>query len=55
MLLDCGSLSVEDANASQLVLPVSKLGRGGALPEFAFKNDILVGLCATATVHECIE
>ena len=47
MLLECGSNSVEDATASQLVLLVFILGReGNALPEFVFKI-ILVGLCVT--------
>ena len=46
MLLDCGSCSVEDASASQPVLLVSVLGRErNALPEFAFKNDNMVGFC----------
>ena len=48
MPLDCGLHSVEDATASQLDLLISTLGRQGhALPEFSFKNDIMVGLCAT--------
>ena len=48
MLLDCALCNVGNATASQLVLHISMLGREGhALPQFAFKNDIVVFLCTT--------
>ena len=50
MSLDYGLHRVEDATVSQLVLLVSVLGREGyAIPEFLFKNDVMVGLCMTGT------
>ena len=51
--IDCDSHNVGYATASQLVLFVSMLRRDGcALPQFAFKNVIVVGLCTTQTkVH----
>ena len=46
--LYCGSHSLEDTTASQIVLLVSILGREGcALPKFSFKNNIGLGLCTT--------
>ena len=48
MSLDFDSHNVEDATGCQLALLVSIPGREGhTLPEFALKNDIMVGLCAT--------
>ena len=48
MSLDHGSHSVKDATESQLDFLVSVLGKEGcSLPQFAFKNDMVVGLCTS--------
>ena len=53
MSMDCDSHNVEDAIASQLVFPITMLRRvRHALPEFAFKSDIMVFLYTTLTQVE---